>query len=1498
MRTRGNNDFTTVRVEGAMLPADILKRVADGDAALGGLDENSYHLTSGEKVNEAVSASWNRLLGSWANYKGAVAKLTNGGPATTETRERWLLPLFQELDYGRLIASRKAVEIQGKSYPISHFWNNVPIHLVGSGVSLDKAQAGVPGAARTSPYGLIQEFLNRSEGFLWGFISNGRRFRILRDNSDLVRHAFVEFDLESMMEGEVYSDFVLLWLLCHQSRVESEKPTDFWLEKWSHVAQEQGVRALDDLRKGVEDAITALGRGFLAHPANGALREKLRSGALEKLDYYRQLLRLAYRLIFLFVTEDRHLLLDPAASEKEKQRYTKFYSTAKLRQLAARRHGTRHGDLYMALKLVTDKIGCDDGCPELALPALGSFLFSPEAMPDIEDCVLANRDLLEAVRALAFITDKGVRRQVDYKNLDSREIGSIYESLLELHPDLDISAPAFSLSTVVGNERKTSGSYYTPSSLINSLLDSALEPVLDEACGKPDPEAALLALKICDPACGSGHFLVDSGHRLAKRLAGARTGDVEPSPEAVRNALRDVVGRCLYGVDVNPMSVELCKFMLWMEALDPGKPLSFLDHHIQVGNSLFGTTFALLDQGLPDEAFTPTEGDDRAFCAELRRKNREERETGQQALFDAEGNPYVLLGSQATSLVDRLHADDGTVAGRRTREKAWEAYIRSGSYYANRFIADAWCAAFVWKMSSDVTPHPLTEHDLRMIQRLGCAFPNEAVKAEVARLKNQHKFFHFYLEFPDVFNYPGEHGVAENSRTGWSGGFDVVLGNPPWDQVQFREQEFFAPVRPDIAHASTGDARKRIIQRLRSEDPALYVAWSDAKHAADRTRLFIQASGLYPLTGRGRINTYALFAEAMRGILDTTGRVGCIVPSGIATDDSTKLFFQELSSSSTLVSLYDIENRDKLFPSVDSRYKFCLLTFSGLERPVEEGAEFIFFAQSVDDLKDEERRFKLSVEEINLLNPNTRTCPVFRSKHDAELTKAIYRRVPVLIRDGAKDGNPWGISTKPGLFNMTGSSGLFRSKVQLEQEGWRLDGNIFYRGQERYLPLYEGKMFDFYDHRAAHVVISATATLRQGQPEDLTLEEHQSPSVLPQPRHWVPEVEVNKQLAGQWNREWLLGWKEVTSSTNERTLIPGIFPRVGIGHKIPIALPSPANEALAPFLVACLSSFVCDYAARQKLGGVSLTPFTFKQLPVLPPSTYGEPCLWADQRLAEWLLPRVLELVYTSWDLAPFSTDFGYGGPPFLWNEDRRFLLRSELDAAFFHLYGVSRDDVGHVMDTFPIVRRKDEQQYAEYRTKRVILEMYSEMALASSTRRTFSTRLTPAPADASLTHPPQIQRASLVLPPGARYPQPGEGLYEMRVILSMLQVHGGSLDVRSLMAGCGLLATPDMLEGYAAATEGDIAHEWRRRYCDTFNPEAFLPTLDNLVRRGEIKLVRQGDGFVVSRVENSDLVTDPYIELDARLALRVAASLSPAEQGEIVPLATKQQIEARSRVA
>jgi hypothetical protein len=1178
VRTRSRDDFTTIRTEGQILPPDLLTRIVERDKELEGLDPGSYHLV-GQTINEAISRSWTVLQGAWSAFKDRRAALPEGQPETQMTRERWLLPLFRELDYGRLETMR-AVEIEGKSYPISHRWLHTPIHLVGFRTDLDKRTPGVAGAARISPHGLVQEFVNRSEDHLWAFLSDGLRLRILRDNASLTRQAYVEFDLEAMMDGEVYPDFVLLWLICHQSRVEADRPEECHLEKWSRAAAQRGTRALEGLRDGVEEAISSLGSGFLSRRANDDLRNRLRSGELDTQDYYRQLLRLVYRLLFLFVAEDRSLLLDPDADDAAKDRYTRFYSTRKLRSVAEKRVGARHSDLYHVLSLVMDRLGDERGCPELGLPALGSFLFCREAMPDLTGAEVFNRSLLDAVRALSYTVMDGAYRAVDYKNLGAEELGSVYESLLELQPELDSASGSFTLRAVTGNERKTTGSYYTPHSLVTSLLDTALDPVLDEAARKPDPEAAILDLKVCDPAVGSGHSLIAAAHRMAKRLASVRTGDDEPSPQATREALRDVIGRCLNGVDVNPMAAELCRVSLWMEALVPGRPLSFLDHHIQVGNSLLGTTSELISGGIPDDAFKRIEGDDNKLTSDYRKRNREERkawESGQLSfsLRTLDKNREAI--ERGYEQVDEV--SEGSVTAVREKAARYAALQQSDEMFHARRLADAWCAAFVWP-KREGAPDAITHAAFAHLTQNAHALSGRT-EDEIEQISGDYNLFHWDLAFPDVF---GEDGA---------GGFDVVLGNPPWERTALQELEFFATRSSEVLNAPTTYQRKTVISRLKEENPALFREYLDAKRRADGEGHFYKNSERYPLGASGRINTYALFADLMRSLINPDGRTGVIVQTSIATDAPMEHFWRYLVASRRLCSIIDFENRERLFPSVHTEQKFCLLTVAGSGQPMETQIRIGFWLTNPSQMSDTTRVYNLSLNELNVISPNTSQPPLCRTERDFRLLSSIHHRTSVM--DPYGQGGAWAEAWV--ALTSASASRHFTPREELVNGSVLASGAIEFDGQ-RFVPLIEAKQIHQFDYTYATYEGTSDQARRSGEPR-LIANHERNASCRPVPRYWGHEDVVNDMyFRKKWEKEWIVGLRDVTNVNNERTAISCVLPAVGLVQPLNGISCSHAEDAL--LLAGALNSFAVDYVARQKIASRHLNVTTFSQLPAPP----------------------------------------------------------------------------------------------------------------------------------------------------------------------------------------------------------------------------------------------------------------------------------------------------------
>jgi hypothetical protein len=327
---------------------------------------------------------------------------------------------------------------------------------------------------------------------------------------------------------------------------------------------------------------------------------------------------------------------------------------------------------------------------------------------------------------------------------------------------------------------------------------------------------------------------------------------------------------------------------------------------------------------------------------------------------------------------------------------------------------------------------------------------------------------------------------------------------------------------------------------------------------------------------------------------------------------------------------------------------------------------------------------------------------------------------------------------------MSNDSSLFRSRSDLAAEGYELEGNSFARGGDCMLPLYEAKMVNHFDHRYGDyglAVLSDGKAVRElPHVPDSRLADA---AYVPLPNQWVAESEVTEKLRGRWQEKWLLGWRGITNATNERTVIAGVIPKAGVGNSFPIALVG-TSASLVACLTANLSSFVLDFVARCKIGGTNLNFFILEQLPILGPSAFSEAARWAGRDTLEtWIRDRVLELTYTAWDLAPYAKALGYEGLPFMWDARRREGLRAELDAAFFHLYGIDRDDVAYIMDTFWVVHDRDERAHGEYRTKRLILERYDALAAVDSAGVPYESPLDPPPGDSRAAHRAQQATAA-----------------------------------------------------------------------------------------------------------------------------------------------------------
>jgi len=552
-------------------------------------------------------------------------------------------------------------------------------------------------------------------------------------------------------------------------------------------------------------------------------------------------------------------------------------------------------------------------------------------------------------------------------------------------------------------------------------------------------------------------------------------------------------------------------------------------------------------------------------------------------------------------------------------------------------------------------------------------------------------------KFPDVFSRPNP-------------GFDAVIGNPPWERFTLKNREFFDTSAPQVLEAANAAESRRLIEKLQKTNPDLYQKYIVAKDSAEKTMTYIRQCDRFPLAGKGDINTYAVFAELAHSIVSATGRAGLLVPTGIATDKTNEDFFAKLVNSETLSGLYDFENRKKIFPDVDGRYKFSVLLFSGAKNKCE-SADFVFFAHTMSDIKDKKRHIKLSSVDFKLLNPNTHTCPIFRSNRDANITKYIYKRVPVLINKTRKQGgNPWGIDFFT-MFHQSGDAELFHTADRLKAEKFKRDGTNWKNGKQIFLPLYEAKMIQMYDHRAASVVVDESNWMRQGQTDETSLVQHQNPEFTVEPRWWVNEADVHRVL-GDRDTAKTIAFKNVTSPTNQRTMIAAFIPYSGVVHSSPLIFTGANIDArLAACLLGNLNAFAYDYICRQKIGGVNLSYFIIEQLPTFHPDFYKQKCAWdKKQTLEKWISDRVLKLSCTSNDMVPLAKAAGFKPPVHKWKLDERLDLMAELDAAFFLLYQIQRNDAEYILSTFSGINNEDQTLLGSNSTPAKILSFYDNL--------------------------------------------------------------------------------------------------------------------------------------------------------------------------------------------
>jgi hypothetical protein len=1191
----------------------------------------------------------------------------------------------------------------------------------------------------------------------WGILTNGAVWRLYWQGARSRSEEFLELDLaallavpgtgQNLFDIEAKHGIKLFFCLFHlgafmrqtwdkEGRTFHEYAFNEARLYEETVSQDLGARVFASIFPQLADALAA--GDPQAQTSSAAYLDELREATLI----------LLYRLLFILYAEDRNLLpvrdtrYNDYALRKIREDIAKRRDANDVFSSSATRYWQHMGDLFRIIAQGDTSIGMpayngglfeDDRAPLLARTRVPDASFAP-----LFDDLARRRDLLRA--------------WINYRDLSVQHLGGIYERLLEYSLTLEeghiVARPA-------SFARKTSGSYYTHDGLVKLIIRETVGPLIAERKDafhgqiktwqhkkeiKPgdwklldslDPASNILDLKICDPAMGSGHFLVSLVDYIAdeilETLAEAEI-EVAAQPWAkditnpwvspliarihdIRNRIltaahknrwavseaqlddrhivrRMILKRVIYGVDKNLMAVELAKVALWLHTFTVGAPLSFLDHHLRCGDSLFG-------------------GKVRNIAQELSKLKGSLLQQGDIGKVESARMSMETIGSLTDIDIAEAHRskvimeqiNDGLAPLWNTLDfllaQRWEGKAETKDYQQ----------AWVGLLAQEYGDNLLESVALLAKPTIKLFSPRQqqahATVQRALRLAAQEHFLHWELAFPTVW---------QNGE----GGFDAIIGNPPWDRMKLQEVEWFAERKPNIAGASRASDRKKLIAQLKTDHDPLWQVYLAAQAAAEAGSRVARECGDYPLLSGGDTNLYSLFVERAQSLIHSRGAVGLLCPSGIAADKGAAEFFRSISTTGRLAALYDFENKKVFFPDIHSNIKFCTLVFSGVARQFPE-IKCAFFLEAIEELNDPERIIRISPESLAAINPNTGTLPVFRSQRDAELLEEIYRRQPVLVNhSGEPVKKVWPVRYST-MFHMTNDSHLFKRRDELEAQGWYPMGmNHWKKGEAETVPLYAGRMIWHYDHRTAGIGVNEenqqVATVTDGS----SLEQKMQPDFAPAPQYWV----ATSDLPEYCDTGWFLGYRAISNPTNARTLIAAIVPMCAAGNSLSLLLPNGITpqefSRLAPLILANFNSMALDYVTRIKMQWTNLNWYIVEQLPLIRPEQFEQKL--GKTKIADFVRGEVLRLSYTAHDLAPFARDMGYAGAPFAWDENDRRHRLARLDALFFNLYGIGRDDAAYILDTFPIVRDQDEKAHGRYLTKELILAYMNAVAAGDFT--------------------------------------------------------------------------------------------------------------------------------------------------------------------------------------
>ncbi len=1274
----------------------------------------------------------------------------------------------------------------------------------------DNAEPTDPGA----PSSQMLRYLSRADvtsdrAVKWGLLTNGGVWRLYWQDARSRAEEFFEIDLAALLGlpgvqadllGEGAAHGLRLFFLLFNRAAFLTQTWDSGNRSFHAYARNEArayeERVSQDLGKRVfEDIFPTLAQALAAGDLQ-SLKEDVSYGQFKRqrytaayLDEVREAaLILLYRLLFLFYAEDRRLL--PVDDERYRA-----YSVRALREevrdkvdAGAKWSGTMTR-LWLSLKGTFWLI--DTGDDSIGMPAYNGGLFNRARSLLLERTHVPDAVLAPIIDALSRRTEDIFQGWINYRDLSVSHLGGIYERLLEYSLVHEVQAADDyrdqpEINRVVARPasfaRKVSGSYYTHDDLVRLILresvgllaaeklaafdklmagwkkKASLTPSEWDRVDAADPASAMLELKVCDPAMGSGHFLVALVDDLADRVLEAVTTaqlQVAEQPWAahlveqnrpwqspvvaraahIRRSIkrqahehgwavtdaqlddrhivrRMVLKKSIFGVDKNLMAVELAKTALWLHTFTVGAPLSFLDHHLKHGDSLHGERLDAVQKGLQGLGMLFQQG-------ELKRLELAAANLQQVADFTdvdiAEARMSKQLADDADVQLAPLHALLDFWRALRWLLPGWPP---ENMKKLAKLGSEAQRAALVELLSP--------QRNLVAVLAAGrveggAAEAANALLQQVRALAQRERFFHWWTAFPTAF-------------VGKDPGFDAVIGNPPWDRIKLQEVEWFAEREPNIAAQPRAADRKALIAALQKKGAPLAADYALAVERAEANARVLAKAGDFPLLGGGDVNLYSLFVERAQALVKPQGVVALLTPSGIAADKGAAEFFKSIATTGRLGALFDFENRKVFFPDVHASFKFCALVFGGNGRAFD-SCRCAFFLHAFNELDEPARTLRLSAADFGLVNPNTGAAPVFRHARDGNIAMQMYRQNPILVEHGIDhaaigkkpDVKAWPVRYST-MFHMTNDSHLFMTRTRLAVRGFVASGLNRWRIENlEAVPLYAGRMISHFDHRASNVVVNEANVQHATLSEELSSDEKADPNFFPHPQYWVDAAQIPNHL----RFPWALAFRSIARPTDARTFIATIIPEASAGNSLPLLLGdigSNFDARSASLLLANLASFAFDFSARQKVQGSNINWYIVEQLPVIPPARFDDPLPAAfatrmranglmnghhpDPTVADFVTPQVLALSYTAHDLAPFARDLGYVDasgqvlPPIVWNDEDRRRRLAALDALFFWLYGLGADDAGYVMDTFPIVREQDLAAFGHYRAKDDVLAL------------------------------------------------------------------------------------------------------------------------------------------------------------------------------------------------